>query len=147
MLNIARSFSLPWSIVLLKKFLMSFRSVTLIKWVVLWFNVQVPIKVSLSLGPYVLPWLVYYLLCPESWNSSKFRMFWPVVLKQVQNISVDANVMPPSIDFARLGLGPWTPLVLTKYYIIITNTKPCPESFPAMINLPRFCWVPAVSLW
>ena len=73
-------------------------------------------------------------------------MFWPVEMKQLQNISVDPNVMPPNTDFARLGLGPVTPLVLTKYYIIITNTKPGPESFRAMINLPRFFWGPAVSL-
>ena len=57
------------------------------------------------------------------------------------------KAMPPNTDFARLGLGPVTPLVLTKYYIIIiTNTKPGPESFPAMINLPRYSWAPAVSL-
>ena len=49
MLNIARSFSLPWPIMILKKFLMSFRSLMLIKWVMLWFNVQVPLKISLSL--------------------------------------------------------------------------------------------------
>ena len=73
-------------------------------------------------------------------------MFWPVEMKQLQNISVDVNVIPPNIDFARLGPGPVTPLVLTKYYIIITNTKPGPESFPAMINLPRSFWAPAVSL-
>ena len=72
-------------------------------------------------------------------------MFWPVEMKQLQNISVDVNVMPPNTDFARLGLGSVTPLVLIKYNIIITNTKPGPQSFPAMINLPRFCWTPAVS--
>ena len=44
-------------------------------------------------------------------------MFLPVEMKQLQNISVDVNVMPPNIDFAWLGLGPVTPLVLTKYYI------------------------------
>ena len=38
------------------------------------------------------------------------------------------------------GVGPVTPLVLTKYYIIIPTTKPGPESFPAMIKLPRFSW-------
>ena len=81
-------------------------------------------------------------------KSSKFCMFWPVEMKQLQNTTVDVNVMPPNTDFARLGLGPVTPLVLTKDYIIITNTntKPGPESFPAMINLPRFCWASAVSL-
>ena len=73
-------------------------------------------------------------------------MFWPIEMKQLQNIPVDVNVMPPNIDFARLGLGPVTPLILPKYYIIITNTKPGPESFPAMINLPRLFWAPAVSL-
>ena len=72
-------------------------------------------------------------------------MFLPVEMKQLQNISVDVNVMPPNTDFARLGLGPVTPLVLTKDYII-TTTKLGPESFPAMINLPRFCWAPAVTL-
>ena len=56
-------------------------------------------------------------------------MFLPVEMKQLQNISVDVNVMPLNTDFARLGLGPVTPLVLTKYYII---TKPGPESFPAV---------------
>ena len=75
-------------------------------------------------------------------------MFWPVEMKQLQNISVGVNVMLPNTDFARLGLGPVTPLVLKKYYIIIiTNTTPGPESFPAMINLSRFCWAPAVRFW
>ena len=69
-------------------------------------------------------------------------------MKQLQNISVDANVMPPNTDFARLGLGPVTPLVMTTYYIIITNTntKPGPESFPAMINLTRFLLGPSGKL-
>ena len=71
-------------------------------------------------------------------------MFWPVEMKRLQNNSVGVNVMLPNTDFARLGVGPVTPLVLTKYYII-TNTKPGPESFPAMINLPRLYWAPAVS--
>ena len=35
--------------------------------------------------------------------------------------------------------GPELHLVLRKYYII-TNTKPGPESFPPIINLPTFCW-------
>ena len=73
-------------------------------------------------------------------------MFLPIEMKQLQNIFVHVNVMPPNTDFVRLGLGPVTPLVLTKYYIIITNTKPGPESFPAMINLPRFCWGPSGKL-
>ena len=72
-------------------------------------------------------------------------MFWPVEMKQLQNISVGVNVMHPNTDFGRLGLGSITPLVLTKYYIIITNTKLRPEGFTAMINLPGFCWTPAVS--
>ena len=42
-------------------------------------------------------------------------MFWPVEIKQLQNISVDVNVMPPNTNFGRLGLGPVTPLVLTIY--------------------------------
>ena len=61
-------------------------------------------------------------------------MFWPVEMKQLQKISVDVNVMPPNTDFARLGLGPVTMLVLSKYYIIITNTKPGPESFPTIYD-------------
>ena len=32
-------------------------------------------------------------------------MFWPVEMKQLLNISVHVNVMPPNTDFARLGLG------------------------------------------
>ena len=64
-------------------------------------------------------------------------MFWPVEMKQLQNISVGVNVMHPNTDFARLGLGSITPLVLTKYYIIITNIRLRPEGFTAMINLPR----------
>ena len=74
-------------------------------------------------------------------ESSKFCMFWPIEMKQLQNISVDVNVMLPNTDFARLELGPVTPLFLTKYYIIITNTKPEAERFPDMINLPRFTTV------
>ena len=65
-------------------------------------------------------------------------MFWPVEMKQLQNISVGVNVMHPNTDFGRLGLEPITPLVLTKYYIIITNTKLRPEGFTDMINLPSF---------
>ena len=71
-------------------------------------------------------------------------MFWPVEMIQLQNISVDVTFMPQNTNSARLELGPVTPLVFTKYYIITTNTKPGPESFPTMINLPRFCWAPAV---
>ena len=38
-------------------------------------------------------------------DGSGICMFWPVEMKQLQNISVDVNFMPPNTDFARLGLG------------------------------------------
>ena len=37
-------------------------------------------------------------------------MFWPVEMKQLQNISADVNVMHPNTDFDMLG--PVTPLVI-----------------------------------
>ena len=62
-------------------------------------------------------------------------MFWPVEMKQLQNISVGVNFRPPNTDL--LGWD-WD------LYIITTNTKSGPESSPQINNLPRFCWAPAV---
>ena len=72
-------------------------------------------------------------------------MFWSVEMKQLQNISVGVNFMPPNTDLLGWDWGPVSLLIFTKYYIITTNTKPGPQSFPEINNLPRFCWAPAVG--